>query len=340
MRRVVVLGGRGLFGRTAAEELRALGLEPEIASRRPGVDVRVDANDRDDLRHAFREGDLVIDTAGPFQERSTALVDAAIDVGFDVVDINDDLSYAERVVALNESIDRAGIRVLSSCSSVSAISASIVQRSGAKKPVRLTGFLAPATKYTANPGSALSLIRSVGRPVRALRGGRLATLRGWREARGFAMPEPVGALKGRLFESADALLLPRVWPSLDTVELFVDPNAPGLAALLALAARLPAVRRLLERCVGLGTKLSRLVGSPAGGLGYEVEDSGGEIARFAVVSRAGGHRTPVAPAVLAARKIAEGSFDQRGLVPPDRHVDAAELTEYLKSRDIAIVRLE
>ena len=57
------------------------------------------------IRSVMRAGDVVIDAAGPFHARSTALIESAIEIGFDVVDINDNLRYAESVVALQSRID-------------------------------------------------------------------------------------------------------------------------------------------------------------------------------------------------------------------------------------------
>jgi len=153
------------------------------------------------------------------------------------------------------------------------------------------------------------------------------------------MPQPVGTIRGRLFESADALYLPRIWPSLVEVDMYVDANTPGVNALLSLGARSAVFRRFLERQVRLGERISRWIGAATGGLGYEIEGADGQIARFAVVSERSGFIAPVAPAVLGARHIAAGSFEPRGLVLPDRHVDGDELFEYLESMGITIVEL-
>ena len=50
--------------------------------------------------------------------------------------------------------------------------------------------------------------------------------------------------------------------------------------------------------------------------------------------------TPVAPMVLAARRIAAGHFDPRGLVPAGQQVEAVELIEYLATLGVRLVRLE
>ena len=339
-RRVVVLGGLGEFGQTAFEELRRIWPNTVTASRGSGATVRIDAEDEHSLRENLRAGDLVIDTAGPFQNRTAKLIEAAIELDFDVIDINDNLRYAERVLALAKAADASGVRILTSASSVSAVSACILSVCELEEPVRLTGFLAPATKYTANRGSALSLIRSVGGPIRVFRRGELVDDVGWSAARRFSMPHPVGDLCGRLFESADAVLLPRAWPSLREVEMFVDTNTPGLNAVLRLASRAEWVRWALVRCLGLGTFLSRLVGAKAGGLGYEVEDASGAIVRYSVLSGETGHYVPVAPAILAARHILEGRFQGQGLIPASRHTLPAELIAAMREKGIRVERHE
>ena len=168
-----------------------------------------------------------------FTPASTALVEAAIDIGFDVIDINDDLRYAESMLALAPRIDAAGIRVLSSASSVSAVAAAVVATAACIRPRRVTAFLAPASRHTANAGAALSLIRSVGRPVRVFRDGRCKSASAGATRRRFRMPPPLGTIHGRLFESADAVHLPRIWPTLRDVAMYVDTNTPGVNSAVA-----------------------------------------------------------------------------------------------------------
>jgi hypothetical protein len=87
----------------------------------------------------------------------------------------------------------------------------------------------------------------------------------------------------------------------------------------------------------LGAWIARAIGSDAGGVGYEIEDVHGTVARVAVLSEKNGHITAVAPAVLAARAIITGRFASSGLVLPDQHVEPSELVAYLRSTGIAVV---
>jgi saccharopine dehydrogenase-like protein len=325
--RIVVLGGFGVFGRVAMERLRADGLAPVALSRRTGVDAENGAS----LRAALRPGDVVIDAVGPFQDRSLTLLETALELGCDVIDLSDSLDFARRVLVQQPRIERAGIRVLTGCSSVSAITAALVGLSGVREPVRVRSVLVPATRETAHAGTTGSLLRSIGRPVRVLREGRLVTRIGWTERAWFDLPAPIGRVQTFLFESADAVLLPPIWPSLRDVDFFVTTHAPGLDRVLSWAARWTAVRLL----AGLGHRpalpIARRLGARSGGFLVEVMGEEGAVTHLALVAAERAHYISIAPAVLAARAIVEGRFAPKGLVPAHRHVEPTALLDYVRS---------
>jgi len=333
-RRVIVLGGFGFFGGITVELLRAEGIAPLIGSRRSSADVVVDVEDRSSLGAALRSGDVVIDAVGPYQKRTTLLIEVAVEVGFDVVDLADNLDYVREVYEMKDLIDAARIRVYTACSGMSSISAAMVQRSGHAEPVRLSGFLVPATRYTAVAGTAASLFYSVGMPIRVFEGGALVSRDGWRSARSFPMPSPVGNRTGFLIESVDSITLPALWSTLKTVEFFVDTNVRGLNTLFSIVARFPALRKLMDTNQRLGLGLSRFLGRSAGGLGYEIEGADGRIMRLAFTAENRGYITAVTPTVIVARRLALGGNDPCGLVTPDQHVDPDELVRYLETTGI------
>ena len=119
--RIIVLGSQGFFGAAAVDLLRREGERPVAGSRRPGSDLLIDAENPSSLRAALRDRDVVIDAAAPFQRRSTVLVETALAIGCDVIDISDSLEYALKVQRLAHRIDGTGTRVLTSCSSVCAV---------------------------------------------------------------------------------------------------------------------------------------------------------------------------------------------------------------------------
>jgi hypothetical protein len=306
------------------------------ASRKGASDLRLDATEAESIRACLQKDDVVLDAAGPFFSRSLNLVESAIELGFDVIDLNDDLGYAERVAGLASQIDEAGIRVLSSASSVSAVSAAVVTHSGIAMPRSVTSFLAPASRHTANAGTAASLWRSIGRPVRVLHDGKLEMRVGWSESRNFTMPRPVGKIKGYLFESADAFYLPRIWPMLREVTMYVDSNVFGANSLLQMAAASEPLRELAEPKMHIGAWLARKFGSRAGGLGYEIVGTDGRVSKHAIVAAENSFVAAVAPAVLAAKRIATDEIADRGYILPNRQVTPAQLFTFLAQRGITL----
>jgi saccharopine dehydrogenase-like NADP-dependent oxidoreductase len=334
VRRIVVIGGRGFFGAAAAELLRRDGLSPLIASRRPGADLTADAEDRASLRAALRARDVVIDAAGPFQRRSTVLVETCLAVGCDVVDLADGFDYVSKVQALAPAIASAGVRVLTACSSVSAVSAALVRLSGVSAPVRVSTFLAPATRNTSTAATSMSLLSALDRPVRVVRDGALVERRAFSQTRAFEFPPPIGRVSARLAESADALTLPSVWPSLREVDFWVDTRRRALNALIAAAARSGLLRSTMRAAQGVGRRLTKRFGSASGGFGIELEDANGVRRSSGFFHASHSYIVAVAPAVLAARRIAAGTSGLTGLIPADRHVNPGELIEYLRAAGI------
>ncbi len=338
MTRIVVVGGRGFFGAAAVELLRRDGEQPLVGSRRPGADCLVDAEDAASLRAALRRGDVVIDAAGPFQRRSSRLAETALDAGCDVIDLADSLDHARTMQRLAPRIDRAGTRLLTACSSVSAVTAALVRLLGVTAPTRISAFLAPATKNTSTAATAESLFASLERPVRVLFGGRLVERRAFGEERRCDFAPPVGTVRGRLGESADALTLPPIWPALREVDFWVDTRRRLLNSFLATAARHRPVRALARAVQPLGRRLAKRFGARSGGFAVEVEDAAGTVHTAGFVHASHSYLVAVAPAVLAARALKAGTFAATGLVPADRQVDPHELADYLDRAGVRLFR--
>ncbi len=309
--------------------LRREGSRPLVASRRHGADLRIDAEDHRSLIAGLRAEDIVIDAAGPFQIRSTAVVESCIAVGCDVIDLSDSLDYARRLQPLVPRIDAAGIRVMTSCSSVSAVTAALIRLSGVTTPVRVAAVLAPATANTSTRATGQSLLSTLAGPIRIRRAGTIVETRAFCEERTFAFPAPVGIVDGRLAESPDAILLPAVWPTLLDVDFWIDTRRRLLNWLFAAAARHGSLLHAVRLAQPVGRRLTKYFGAKSGGFGIEVCDAAGARATAGFVHARHSYVVAVAPAVLAARAIEAGRFHASGFVPPDRQVDPHELVSLL-----------
>lgn len=311
MRRVVILGGSGFFGGLIAERLRVAGIVPVIASR--SAEVRIDANDAGSIKANLKQRDIVIDAAGPFQTRNSALVDAARTVGFDVIDLSDSAEYASMIYEREAPIGASGIRVLTACSALSTISAFAMKTSGVDQPYWIRTYLLPASRHTANPATMDSF---------------LASLEG--TPRTFSFPEPVGDRTGLRARCVDEVTIPRAFPSVRIAELYVDTGMTSAN----LALRVPFLRPLVRKYRDRAIKMARRSGHDDGILGFEIAST--LVHKKVIFTGAKTYMLAVLPAILAATAIANGRFAQRGLVPPQKHVDENELRAAIAAEGIQI----
>lgn len=334
MSRIVVVGGAGFFGAAAATLLQREGHRVFVASRRAPADLRIDAEDAASIHGALRSGDVVIDAAGPFQRRSTTLVEACLSIGCHVIDLADSLDYVSAVQDLSEKAAGAGVRVLTACSSVSAVSAALVRLAGVHAPVRVSAFLAPATHNTSTPAIAASFFSAIGRDVRPFIDGALVRRRAFSEDRTFEFPEPVGRVSGWLAESADAITLPCVWPTLGRVDFRVDTRRGALNGLFGAAARMPWLLSVLRALEPAGRPLAKRLGAESGGFAVDVEDASGRRVAAGFVHASRSYLVAIAPAIVAARRLIAGTLDGTGLVAADRQVDPLELRQWLEGEGV------
>jgi len=313
-----VLGGRGFFGAHAVRLLREAGV-PAIAAARSDAN----AEDRRSLRAFLHPHDVVLDAAGPFQERSAALLDVALARGVDVVDISDSAAYARLIAEHRADIAAHHITVLTGCSAISAVVATLAGASGIGAPSRIDAWLAPASKETANVATARSFLASL----------RVGETRDRRTC-------PFAPVTGLAVDSALGVQLPAIWPSLQRTSFWVDPHVPGLARMLGLA-RAPLVRRIFAAAVPIGVPLARLIGSRSGIFALQVEGSTGT-ARWIARAARGSYIVALAPAVLAIRRLASDDHAYHaygGFVPADAHVAIAPLLAYLRDHGVTVERV-
>lgn len=197
--KVVVIGGYGNFGRLICQHLSKMAnVELVVCGRDPSklaqfAEQLQQQNGRtsatwciDVMAPGFATGlaerrvDLVIHTAGPFQEQPYVVARSCIDARVDYCDLADCRAFVSGISVLDASAREAGVFVLSGCSSVPSLSAAIID-AHRQRFQRIDAITHGISSSARMPG--LSTVRGVlayaGRPIKQLKDGRAHEVPGW-----------------------------------------------------------------------------------------------------------------------------------------------------------------
>jgi len=339
--RVVVIGATGVFGSRIARRLahdarfelilaarRAESLEALYASIGDGrLQVATLDAGHSNFRHALAalRPQLVIHTAGPFQGQDYRVAEACMACGSHYIDLADGRGFVGGFEQLDAQAWRSGCLLVSGASSVPALSAAVVD-------ALLPRFATlEAIEHAINPGNrtprgdatVASILGYCGRPIRVWRNGGWDEAYGWMDSRRQVFP--FGQRRVGVCDIPDLELFPARYPQVRTVLFRAGLELPllqwatwsmavlvRLGVIRNLARHAPTLRRLSERFVDFG--------SDVGGMAVELrgEDRQGSPLhlRWWLDADAGdGPQVPVTPAIVLARRIADGLIDATGAMP-------------------------
>jgi hypothetical protein len=343
-RRVLIVGGYGVFGARAAQRLaREAGLEIIVAGRSRGKAqgaaaalqrsavaiisaAAVDATAPDMAALAALAPAIVINASGPFQAQNFALARAAIEVGAHYIDLADAASFVT-AFAGDAALDRAartkGLLAVSGASTVPAISGAVLDHF-APAFARLDAMrhgISPGNSFDPGPATTASIMGGLGKPFRIKRDGAWVTVYGWQGLSRHRFPG-IGTRWMGYCNIPDLTLFPARYPSLQTVDFRAGVDVSlfhlGLWAMTwpSRWGWLRTPERLVLSLVALKRRLSFL-GGDVGGMFVELEgvDTAGERLRVGwhLVARQGhGPYVPVTPAVILAKKLLRAEVTERG----------------------------
>ncbi len=207
-RRILLIGGTGVFGRRLAANLsRFEGLELLIVSRRqPKADavaaalapakaiVRgVEMDHRKALRQSltFLRPWLVIDASGPFQEAGYGIPQAAVEAGAHVIDLADACAYLRAYVeTLDAPARAAGVAALAGASSTPALSGAVLRAlAGDWRRIDTVEIaITPGGRSEVGQSVVSAVLGYAGQPVPLWREGRLQSTPGWCHGRVIDIP--------------------------------------------------------------------------------------------------------------------------------------------------------
>jgi hypothetical protein len=340
--RVLVLGAYGFFGRRICEVLAKnprvslllagrdqtkatalayqLGLSAEHARRVDAADPRLGS-----LLKKLGVN-LLIHTAGPFQEQDYQVAQAAIAAGCHYLDLADGRAFVTGISRLDAAARAAQVTVLSGVSSLPALSAAVVD-TYLPEFSRLDGIRIGISSGALVPG--IATVRAVfgycGKPVRVLQDGRWTEVPGWLDRQAHEFPRPVGGRIFGLCDVPDLGLLPARYPGVKTVTFHAGIATDTGHSMVEWLARQVQSGRIASALPFAGffyfmARRLQSVLSDSGGMYVKLEglDTSGAPASLCWQLLAGenhGPNIPCAPAIALTGKIAAGATLPAGAGP-------------------------
>lgn len=337
-RRVVLLGGYGVFGGKLAEALlrdvrfevivtgRSLDKAQAFCRTHGGIAARLDRTSPDfPAALAALEPFVTVDAAGPFQayhRKAYAVARAALQAGSHYLDLSDDAAFTRCISSLDGQAKAAGRTVLSGVSSVPVLSSAAVEamKDEFSRLDLIESTILPGNRAPRGLSVMRAILAQAGRPLAVTRDGGLETVSGWS-----------GLRKRRIGPSGAAGLPPRWTSFIGAPDLALFPERYGARTVLFRAGlELPLlhlglwllawpVRIGLVRSLEPAAKPLRAIagwlepfGSDRGGMEVRLAGLGADgqpIARtWTLIAEAGdGPHIPAVAAVVLCRRLCEGS---------------------------------
>lgn len=328
-----MLGGYGNFG---ARICRALAGEPSIQLLIGGRDHRraqaladeLGANARgvavDLAAPGFSQTlrglgvELLIHTAGPFQQQAYGVAQAAASAGAHYIDLSDGRRFVcDFTAAMDANFRAAGLTAICGASTVPALSSAVIDqlRQGWQGIDTIDICIAPAQTAPRGKATLAAVLSYCGEPIQVWDQGR------WQARRGWAQPETVhfAQLRPRLGALCD----------IPDLELFPARYSVGQRVVFRAALEVGLTQRVFAalaglRAAGVLTRPSRLAGflnATAPALDFLGTATGGMVVRVQGLDPSGcrvrcawhitasqdhGPEIPCMAAILLARKLARG----------------------------------
>ena len=189
MSAIAIMGATGHTGSQIASQLAERGIRPLLIGRNrarldalaqrigPQCEIRLaDPTNRQSLDNVFRGVNVVINTVGPFSDLGEPVVQAALEQGSHYIDTTGEQAFMERIqVRYNGPARNAGLTVIPALAfeyALGTCAADIGLRAFGGRADRIETFYRTGGG-TMSHGTAQSIARVLGQPMRQWREGRL-----------------------------------------------------------------------------------------------------------------------------------------------------------------------
>ena len=347
VRKVLILGGYGNFGKRIVESLSAIkGITVVIAGRNIkkaerlleelsliGVSAELKATKIDILSSQCLNDiqtiapDLVIHTGGPFQGQDYAVAEACISIGCHYIDLADDRRFVCDITTLNDQAKDKDVLIVSGASSVPGLSSTIIDKfMGEYSIIEEIDFaIAPGNKAERGEATVRGILSYTGHPFKVLNDGKWLNRYGWMSARRLNFGKVIGRRWLANIDIPDLELLPKRYKGVKTVNFQAGLELPFLhlgMVFMALLAKIGLVKNwsILTRLIFNSSEIFKKLGTDTGGMqinlkGLDKNNKPKSVKWILVAENGVGPYIPTLSAIIIAKKLIKGEIDLRGASP-------------------------
>ena len=296
-----------------------------------------------------RAPQVVVNTVGPFQTADYRVAEACIAAGAHYIDLSDSHEFVAGIARLDQAARAKGVAVVAGASTVPALSGAVVAEAGVT-PVAIRIGISPGNRAPRGASLVEAVMGQAGKPLPVQRAGAWTTVPGWGDLHCRTIRTDRTRSLGKRWlsvcDAPDLVLLPKLYPTLKSIEFFAGLELTLLHIGLWLLSLLVRVR-LLKSLLPLAGPLRRIadrlqwMGSDRGGMLVDVDglNAAGAPAsyRWRLIAEDGeGPFIPAAPAVALVRRLARGNTLRAGAYPCLGILSVAEILSVVEHLSVFV----
>ena len=347
VRRVVILGGYGNFGKRIAESLSALeGITVLIAGRNvqksqqlcqqlssTGVNAALEAVGIDIYSSQFVDDlkalspDLVIHTGGPFQGQDYRVPEACIAVGSHYIDLADDRRFVCDIASLNGQALKNNVLIVSGASSVPGLSSTVIDSfiDQFSSLDEIDFAIAPGNQAERGEATVRGILSYTGHHFPVYAKGKWINQYGWMSPRRLYFGEVIGKRWLANIDIPDLELFPKRYQSVNTVNFQAGLELPFLhfgMVFMALLAKIGLIKdwSVWTRQIFKSSEIFKGLGTDTGGMqinlsGMDKNQKRKHIKWILCAENGVGPYIPILSAIILAKKLITGRIETTGAMP-------------------------
>jgi NAD(P)-dependent dehydrogenase (short-subunit alcohol dehydrogenase family) len=364
-KKIVVIGATGHFGGricrrivgekntelvvTSRSDARARLFADELRELDPDATVHAASLNQSspDFESALNilRPDIVVHTAGPYQDQDYRVAKACIDCGSHYIDLADGREFVQEFETLHREAKERGVLLVSGASTLPGLSSAVVDllkdRFDLIRDIEIS--IAPAHQTPRGVSTIAAVLSYCGKPFKVLLNGDWVTMHGWQNMKTQRYPQ-LGLRISAACDVPDLGLLPNYVAGSTTVTFHAALEARWEQAALWFMGWLtrlrivknwnrlvPAFRWMSGRLIGLG--------SDTGGMHVKLSGIGRDqnaksVTWFLMARQNHGPEIPCCPALILTRKLASDQISVRGAFPCLGMITMAEFDHEVSDLDI------